>query len=186
MTYEENVQSCGERAQALLDRGKPEAVAAEAIRRMAGRDDLDPWLAFPQGTCCFTFGEGKRPLPIGALRLLWAAGWPWTQPCPACDGTLHAVGFGGLLSKGGTISVCPGCGRSWFQQIGGLGTMADLVRSSPIAGTEFRLGGGMFGGAASSDGAALLQALGMAPPGPRAGRSEVYYCVIPQKTERPN
>src|SRR5450631_1192644 len=43
---------------------------AEVLRRLLeahllGRD-LDPWLAFPQRTCCFQFGSTKKkPLPIG-------------------------------------------------------------------------------------------------------------------------
>jgi len=69
MTYEENVVSCRGRARELSEREKPDPVAAEALRRMAGRDDLDPCLAFPEGSCCFTFGDEKRPLPIGSLRL---------------------------------------------------------------------------------------------------------------------
>lgn len=155
----------------------PDPVAAEVIRLIFERDDLDPWLAFPQRTCCFNFGEEKRPLPIGALRILWAAGWPWTSPCPACVETLHAVGFGGLLSVGGVVSVCTGCSRSYFQQVGGIATMAHLAREL-LLDSEFPLKNGLFGGAYTSDGSALLTALGMDPPQPGAAKSEVSYAVV--------
>ncbi|AKU92639.1 hypothetical protein [Vulgatibacter incomptus] len=152
---------------------------AEVIRQVLARGDgLDPWLSFPQRASCFGFGPNKSAIPIGALRLLWAAGWPWSQPCPSCRGTLHAISFGGLLSAGGAKSVCTGCARSFFQQIGGLGTMADLVRASPLMGTEFQPTGMTFGGATTSDGAALRSALGMAAPLPGAGKSEVFNCVV--------
>jgi len=52
---------------------------------LAFRDQLDPWLPFPQNDCCFGFGEDSLPLPLGALFILWER-WPAiTGPSPGAS-----------------------------------------------------------------------------------------------------
>ena len=73
--------------------------------------------------------------------------------------------FGGLLSLGGGGLVCTGCGTSYIQWLGGLGTVGRILGESPIARTPFRNTGMMFGGAHTSDGAKLCAFLGVPQPG---------------------
>lgn len=111
------------------------------------RDELladDPWLPFPQNTCCFSFGENGLPLPIGAAFLLWDL-WPdFTGAC-VCGGTIYGYGFGGFLSMGGVPGVCVKCGTRHFNQLGGLGTVGHLA-DEHLIGTPYKLKGGRFGG----------------------------------------
>ena len=138
---------------------------AEVLRRLARTepDALDPWLPFPQNGCCFAFGRPPRPLPIGALRILWSEGLPFRQPCPVCGDSLHMISFGGLLSTGGGRLICPGCNSDFFQWIGGLATVSLLLEGTGLHGTPFAWSRMVFGGSVESDGAALLGALGLAP-----------------------
>ena len=123
---------------------------------------IDLWMTFPQNTCCFAFGSNKGPVPIGALFLLWSAGWPYVQKCPECQGKVYMVAFGGLLTIGGGHLICPTCGTSWFQWLGGLGRVAnDYLHRSPLIGTEFHPSGMLFGGAYTSDGKRLRHFLGV-------------------------
>jgi hypothetical protein len=73
------------------------------------------------------------------------------------------VSFGGLLTIGGGYLHCVGCGGEFFQQIGGLSVVQQLVASTRLRGTEFAPSSFVFGGAVGSDGAALLNALGLPP-----------------------
>jgi hypothetical protein len=139
------------------------AEVAEVVRRLLKRPDLDPWLPFPQNATCFTFGPSGRPLPIGALALLWSGGWPWAQPCPACGGQVRVISFGGLLSVGGGRCVCATCNASFFQPLGGLSSVAEELRKSPLVGSPFAPNLSLFGGSAGSDGFELLCALGLHP-----------------------
>lgn len=138
---------------------------AELLRRLltlADRDgSLDMWLAFPQNGCSFGFGHPPRPLPIGALFVLWAHGYPFTQPCPACGHTLRMISFGGLLTIGGGTLICATCEESFFQPIGGLGTVSQVLRGTKLGRTEFAPSRMVFGGAVRSDGAALFDAVGL-------------------------
>ena len=123
---------------------------------------IDLWMTFPQSACCFAFGPNKGPVPIGALFLLWSAGWPYRQKCPECQGEAYMVAFGGFLSTGGGHLICPTCGTSWFQFLGGLGRVAnEYLHKSPLIGTEFRPSGMLFGGAYTSDGKRLRDFLGV-------------------------
>jgi hypothetical protein len=122
---------------------------------------IDLWMSFPQKSCCFAFGPSEGPVLIGALFLLWSAGWPYLQECPECHKHTYMIAFGGLLSVGGGFLICPTCGYSWFQFLGGLATVAtQYIQKSPLAQTEFRPTGALFGGAYSSDGEALRKFLG--------------------------
>ncbi len=123
---------------------------------------IDLWMTFPQNSCCFAFGPHNGPVPIGALFLLWSAGWPYLQDCPECRGKAYMVDFGGLLGVGGGTLICPTCENSWYQHIGGLGTWArDYLEKSPLVGTEFCPTCMRFGGAYTSDGKSLCSFLGI-------------------------
>ncbi len=81
---------------------------------------LDPWLPFPQNTCCYSFGAEGRPMPIGALFILWEK-WPEsTRPCADCGGASFGFGWGGFFSMGGMVGYCSVCGSAFSQPIGGL------------------------------------------------------------------
>jgi hypothetical protein len=136
----------------------------EVLRRLLARDatdPVDPWLEFSQQGCCYSFGSHGQPLPVGALRILWAHGYPFTQECPQCGGPLRMIFFGGLLVVGGGGLVCSGCDARFFQPIGNLHQVADLVRESGLRGTEFAVKSMFYGAPVPSAGLALLEALGM-------------------------
>jgi hypothetical protein len=144
---------------------------AEVLRRLdqrigqatEGSSEIDGWLSFPQRSCSFSFGPNRRPLPIGALRLLWSAGWPFSQRCPDCGGKARTIGFAGGLSTGGCSLICSECSARWFHRVGGLTTISDLVNGAALGKTEFRTAGAAFGGVVASKGEALLELLGLGP-----------------------
>lgn len=147
----------------------PAPCTTEVIRRILAREKsgppLDPWLPFPQRSCCFTFGERESPIPVGALLRLWESGKPFRQKCPACGGTSYMIACGGLLTISSGVMICAGCGQRWSHRLrGGIGSAHSMLKHSVLEGTEFRVKGGRFGGAASSDGTALCRELGMDPP----------------------
>ena len=152
---------------ALVEKGsRPDQ--AELVRLLLGvwahGVELDPWLPFPQNLCSFSFGDDNRPLPIGALRLLWSAGWPFQQTCPACGANAYIVSFGGIMTVGGGHLVCADCTREWFQWIGGFVRVGRNMEASPLQGTEYQIRHGRFGGAFSSAGAELRRVLGAREP----------------------
>lgn len=125
-------------------------------------EPIDLWLTFPQNLCCFAFGKHKGPVPIGALFLLWSAGWPYIQKCPDCKGNAYMVSFGGLLSYGGGHLICPTCRICWFQFLGGMVTVKKkYIDLSPLANTEYQYTGALFGGAYHSYGEELCKFLGV-------------------------
>jgi hypothetical protein len=119
---------------------------------------LDPWLPFPQTACCFTFGRDDRPIPVGALFVLWDRWAEFTGPCPECGSAGYGFAFGGMLTVGGVVGCCTGCERHLFRQIGGLATVGRVV-DAYLKGTPFFLKSGFFGGTQGSDGQELLDAL---------------------------
>lgn len=119
---------------------------------------LDPWLPFPQNSCCFGFGEDDRPLPVGALLLLWES-WPaCSGVCPECGGRVFGYGFGGLLSNGGVVGCCIDCARSAFRFVGGLGHVADDVQPI-LKPTPYFLKTGWLGGTVKGPRGPLVKAL---------------------------
>lgn len=140
-------------------------IVAETIRRLldawALGKKLDPWLPFPQTMCCFSFGEERKPLPIGALRVLWSKYPEFKKPCLECGSDCYGVAFGGLMSTGGIYHVCIHCDTCWLQVIGSMFTIGALVSSGPLKRTPYKLKGAMLGGAFSSDGAELIKQLGI-------------------------
>lgn len=119
---------------------------------------LDPWLPFPQNSCCYSFGPEGRPLPIGALFILWER-WPaFTGQCPECGAKVYGYGFGGMLSTGGVRAVCVGCTRTLYRSIGGLTVVGSEFRPW-LTGTPYTAGSFRFGGCFGGDGRALVDAL---------------------------
>ena len=127
---------------AWQDTGRWNPPGAEAVRQLiANREillDLDPWAPVPQGSCTFGFGEDSLALPIGALVRLWDA-WPAaTGSCPRCGGAVRAYSIGGTAKRGGILGTCVVCERELVRPVGGVETIADLVRPV-LAGTPFHL-----------------------------------------------
>jgi len=137
---------------------------AEVLRRLLATDRwVDPWLPFPQTSCRFLFGQDK-PLPVGALFLLWNAGLPWAQTCPQCGGTAYAVDFGAaLMAIGWIVLVCTDCERELWQPAGHLMDISRLLDKT-LARTRFRPTSMFYGGSRPSNGAELRVALGLAKP----------------------
>jgi hypothetical protein len=133
--------------------------------------ELDLWLPFPQKLCSFYFGPQKQPVPVGALFVLWKAGEPYVQACPICNQTAHMISFGGGLSIGGGQLVCRSCANSWHHHMGGLGRVMEVLKAGPLARSEFRCSGALFGAACPSDGRQLCELLGV--PEPRDDDREV-------------
>lgn len=142
-------------------------VVAETVRRILMRyrkgELIDPWLEFPQYKCSFCFhkkrGKKKQGVPVGTLMLLWHQDARFTIRCPGCGQKAYEIAFGGLLSVGGIFFVCIGCDSCWFQQLGGLAKMIDILKSSPLANTPYRPTGCAYGGPYGSDGIHLLESL---------------------------
>jgi len=78
---------------AAIDPAAAELIRAlrDAERRQASPD---PWLWFPQQSANAGFGPEARPLPVGALRVLWRAGCPFVQACPGCEGRAYVAWAG--------------------------------------------------------------------------------------------
>ncbi len=148
-----------------LKKDKPKPVTAEVIRRLLefvdSSKELDLWLPFPQNQSSFAFSSDNKPLPVGTLIILWKHGEPFVRTCPECGDSAYMISFGGLLSNGGGHLVCTGCNQSYFQHIGGLGTVSNLLRNTPLQETEFRPSTGFLGAAKGSDGKELMELLGV-------------------------
>ena len=125
---------------------------------LAFRDQLDPWLPFPQNACCFGFGEDSLPLPLGALLLLWER-WPRiTGPCPVCGGQWYGVGFLGFLVLGWIPGVCIECERSLKRNVSGAGWLANEIRPI-LKGSPYYLNRGVMWGTIEGLRAPLVAAL---------------------------
>jgi hypothetical protein len=134
------------------------------------RQELDPWLEFPQSDCCFRFGEARTPLPIGALHRLWETDERWRKRCPFCDSEAYGLRCGGFLSTGWFVFICLECSRSFNVNPGGLGSARALLSS--LEGSEFKVTGSCLYGAIGSRGEPLLKVLGLSySPTARVGVS---------------
>ena len=119
---------------------------------------LDHWLPFPQNACCYSFGKDRRPLPIGALFLLWEK-WPAsTGTCPTCNGAVYGYAFGGFLSLGGVCACCAGCEKGLHRSVGGLLTIGKQIEPI-LKTTSYFLKGALFGGSFEGPRAPLVKAL---------------------------
>jgi len=120
---------------------------------------LDPWVPVPQSGTCYAFGDGKLPLPIGALAHLWKHCPEFLSLCTSCKvGTAYGYCFGGLLSIGGIHQICAGCGEPAFNRYGGLARILNLVEPI-LADTSFYMNGIRFGGAFVGGRRPLVEAL---------------------------
>jgi hypothetical protein len=120
---------------------------------------LHPWVPFPQTATCYAFGEGKLPLPVGALFGLWERSPEFASPCPHCQtGTTLGYGFGGLFSIGGISQYCVDCGTASINRYGGFIRIKDLVEPI-LADTPFYVSGWRFGAAYPGERRPLVEAL---------------------------
>jgi hypothetical protein len=138
---------------------KPEL--AQVIRALLRHRDailaMNSMLPLPQNACCFSFGQQKVPLPVGALFILWDQPG-FTSTCGLCGGTIYAFAFGGVLNTGGLVGICSVCGREGYRPKGGLSTVRALV-GPLLEKTAFRISGGLFGGCVKGDRRPLVEAL---------------------------
>ena len=130
-----------------------------ALRLAWERGDMpDAWLPFPQTHANIGYGPEARPLPIGALRLMWAARYPFVQACPACEHGAWMVSAGGHPTMGGLDLVCLACTTRWHQPIGGLYRVVEAINLRALDGSAFEAVGPQPLG---SDGLALRKSLGL-------------------------
>ena len=119
---------------------------------------LDPWIPFPQNSCCFDFGPHRRPLPIGALFILWDE-WPaCTGTCEHCQGLAVGCGFGGLFHIGGVSGCCSVCGAGWSRHMDGLPAIGFAV-APYLKPTPYFVSQWWFGGTVGGPRAPLFNAL---------------------------
>jgi hypothetical protein len=119
---------------------------------------LDPWIPFPQNSCCFEFGPHHRPLPIGALFILWDE-WPaCTGTCRHCQGFAVGCGFGGLFHIGGVSGCCSVCGAGWSRHMDGLVAIGHAVEPY-LKSTPYYVSQWWFGTTAGGPRAPLFNAL---------------------------
>lgn len=117
-----------------------------------------PWLPCPASVSSFSFGTDRKPLPIGALFLLWSNCPELTTTCSSCGGRVLCRGFVGLLSTGIVEAVCVDCTRIYSRWIAGLMAIHRLI-GPPLKDTEFRVCGGSLGGGFKGRRAPLWHAL---------------------------
>lgn len=133
-------------------------LAQLVLESLAHETELDRWYEWPQKATTFLFGAEARPLPLGALQILWKQ-YPALSFCPACRITnCYGLDFGGLLSIGGLHSVCTSCSGVFLCFIGGLGAMWNFLKER-LDGSPFFVNVATFGGAHSGDGYLLLKEL---------------------------
>jgi hypothetical protein len=119
---------------------------------------IDPWLEFPQKATSFSFGAEGRPLPIGALFVLWDNASVMVGACPTCGDDGLGFAAGGGLAVGGVSGACSGCHRQLWRPLGGLATVGRIL-SPFLEHTEFFIRAGSLGGTFGSDGAELIAAI---------------------------
>jgi ribosomal protein S27E len=119
---------------------------------------LDPWLPFPQNSCCFLFGKDKLPIPVGALVYLWDNCPLFTGKCPKCGGKTYSYAFGGLLSIGDIRGCCVSCGESVSNPIGGLGRLS-MELKPVLKETPYYINGLIYGGTYEGKRGPLIKAL---------------------------
>lgn len=96
---------------------------------------LDSWVPFPQTTCFAVFGDGNKPLPLGALVALWHRCPDFTGRCPLCGGRLYGYTIGGILRVAGVSACCVNCGagaqRSLGTAVQAVKAVASYLRDTP-------------------------------------------------------
>jgi hypothetical protein len=115
--------------------GEAEAFAVRMVLRY--RRELDPWLHFPNGSC-HRFGPEEKPMPIGALLLLWERWDFMTGRCARCGETIYGYTFWGEWHQYGITGCCIGCGITYCRSLSGLERVNSFV-SKHLDDTPFRL-----------------------------------------------
>lgn len=114
-----------------INNGGDDSERASIIRALLGlgklSGKLDLWLPFPQNLCCFSFGKDARPIPVGALLILWEKCPLFTGQCPECNSKVFGYAFGGLLNIGGVVGCCIECKREFVRHVGGLGKTGSAI-----------------------------------------------------------
>ena len=117
----------------------------------------DGWIPFPQSVCSYWFYRGpgyaenapslqdQFPLPVGLLIELWENHEIFTGSCEMCGGGVYAIGFGGLLHRGGIYGCCVKCDGWLIRLVGGFYTMHNIVKSCLMT-SKYEIGGGVIGG----------------------------------------
>lgn len=152
----------------LLKKGKDEKPIGNSkeesalIRAILGLGDrigkLDPWLPFPQNSCCFLFGKDKRPISVGVLLYLWEHSSLFTGECHYCGGKTYSYAFGGLLNIGDIRGCCISCDKGVSNRIGGLGVLSQTFRPI-LQDTPYYINGMIFGGTYEGKRWPLIRAL---------------------------
>jgi len=119
---------------------------------------MDEWLPFPTNSCCYSFGENQKPIPIGALYILWTKSKEMRGTCPLCNSSIYGYAFGGLLVIGGIMGVCINCDMRFFKSIGNLSTVAETI-DKHLSNTQFKIKTMSFGGCIEGPRKPLLHAL---------------------------
>lgn len=124
------------------------------------RDRLDPWFLFPQHHCAFSFGAEGRPMPIGALCLLWDGASEFVGICPRCGEDGYGWAAAGGLAVGGVIGACTDarCNSQLWRPLGGLATLGRIL-TPHLQATPYSLKTGSLGGTFGADGQELLAQL---------------------------
>ncbi len=129
--------------------------------------ELDPWLPFPQRSCSYSFGEEGRPMPIGALFILWEK-WPeFTGQCLDCGGDAFGYKVGGYYDISGVMGCCSVCGigfngrnpeKDMMALLAQIRQIEPILEKTPyfVKGMKF---GGSRGGHFGGPGAPLVAAL---------------------------
>jgi hypothetical protein len=145
----------------LLCNASPQPVLAGLVRAIIERrEELDPWLEFPQTSCSHWFGPQHRPLPIGALYLLWERDECWRKPCPECNGELRGISCAGSIDMLQYEFICLGCERLFTErQPPSFLLGCESLRA--LEATPFACTGGLLDGAHGSEGRDLLDRLGI-------------------------
>ncbi len=158
-----------------------EMFTAKVIRKLlwyAAEDKaFDRWAEFPQERCAATLKKNGRTYGIcaGAVLDMWKYGkLPVVQECWECGENAYLVSFSGGLSTGGGRLVCAGCGRVYFQWMGGAAAIMDILDSTPLQTSAYRPNG--FGNGCPSNGEYLAQQLRIEDvPDPLPLRTEPRY-----------
>jgi hypothetical protein len=133
-------------------------LVASVIEHEAALLELDPWTPFPQVSCYGAFGDDARPLPIGALSLLWKSFASFTGRCAACGGRSYGYNVSGILQVAGLGACCIDCGALARLSLGNGAQCAKAV-ASQLRHSEFYLRAVRPGGAFPCSAQPMIRAM---------------------------
>ncbi len=108
------------------------------IRQEKRLMEIDRWLPFPQTSCSFAFGFDAKPIPVGALFLLWRECPDFTTRCAFCGGTVRGYSCCALNAVGNISGCCDACGKPHTRFVAGLSAARDLFRPH-LDRTEYQI-----------------------------------------------